>query len=270
AAANDRTNIHLFHSTGGMASVEAVKRRPLALALSGPAAGVAAAGKICDELKLDNAIGFDMGGTTTDTCVVIDGKVQVGSDQRLAGRPVRQLMVAVESIGAGGGSIARVEGSAVRVGPDSAGARPGPACYGLGGELPTVTDANMTLGVLNTERLLGGVIRLSCEAAKAAVKTLADSFGTSVHEAALGVYRVANASMARALRRVTVERGVDARSCSLIAFGGAGPMHAVALAREFGTSAAPAPCMPWRWRGNSALTKWWYRNFPAYFPPLAV
>lgn len=241
AGAFDTTNLHLFHSAGGMASIDAVKARPLTLALSGPAAGVAAAGKIADELNLDNAIGFDMGGTTTDTCVVIDGKVQVSSDQRLAGRPIRQLMVAVESIGAGGGSIARAEGAAVRVGPHSAGAEPGPACYGQGGELPTVTDANMVLGFLNTDRLLGGTIRLSEEKAGTAVKTLSDKFGTSVHETALGIHRITNAAMARALRRVTVERGVDARSCSLIAFGGAGPMHAVALAREFGIGKVVVP-----------------------------
>ncbi|MCP5074834.1 MAG: hydantoinase/oxoprolinase family protein [Rhodobacteraceae bacterium] len=241
ASADGKTNIHLFHSAGGMASVNAVRKRPLTLALSGPAAGVAAAGKIANELGLGNAIGFDMGGTTTDTCVVIDGKVQVSSDQRLAGLPVRQLMAAVESIGAGGGSIARAEGAAVRVGPDSAGAEPGPACYGLGGTLPTVTDANMVLGYLNTERLLGGVIRLSRDKARVAIKTLSDAFGSSVHETAIGVYRIANASMARALRRVTVERGVDARSCSLIAFGGAGPMHAVALAREFGIAKVVVP-----------------------------
>ncbi len=241
AGAGTGTNVHLFHSAGGMASVQAVKKRPLALALSGPAAGVAATGKVCTHFKLDNAIGFDMGGTTTDTCVVINGNVQVGSNQRLAGRPVRQLMVAVESIGAGGGSIARTEGPAVRVGPVSAGARPGPACYGLGGTLPTVTDANMTLGYLNTERRLGGAIRLNRELAETAIETLADSLGRSVHETALGVYRVANASMARALRRVTVERGIDARTCSLVAFGGAGPMHAVALAREFGIAKVVVP-----------------------------
>ncbi|MCP4315381.1 MAG: hydantoinase/oxoprolinase family protein [Hyphomicrobiales bacterium] len=241
ASADGKTNIHLFHSAGGMASVNAVRERPLTLALSGPAAGVAAAGKIANELGLSNAIGFDMGGTTTDTCVVIDGKVQVSSDQRLAGLPVRQLMAAVESIGAGGGSIARAEGAAVRVGPDSAGAEPGPACYGLGGTLPTVTDANMVLGYLNTDRLLGGVIRLSQEKAAAAIKTLSDAFAASVHETAIGIYRIVNASMARALRRVTVERGVDARSCSLIAFGGAGPMHAVALAREFGIAKVVVP-----------------------------
>ncbi len=240
-AAGSGTNLHLFHSAGGMASVPVVKERPLTLALSGPAAGVAAAGKIANELGLDNAIGFDMGGTTTDTCVVIDGKVQISSDQRLAGRPVRQLMVAVESIGAGGGSIARSEGSAVRVGPDSAGAEPGPACYGLGGEQPTVTDANMVLGFMNTDRLLGGVIRLDPERARSSVKPLSDAFGIPIQETALGIYRVANASMARALRRVTVERGVDARSCALIAFGGAGPMHAVALAREFGIARVVVP-----------------------------
>ncbi len=241
ASAKGNTNIHLFHSAGGMASVGAVRSRPLTLALSGPAAGVAAAGKIANELGLANAIGFDMGGTTTDTSVVIDGKVQVSSDQRLAGLPVRQLMTAVESIGAGGGSIARAEGNAVRVGPDSAGAEPGPACYGLGGVQPTVTDANMVLGYLNTERLLGGVIRLDRDKAKEAVTSLSAAFSASVEETALGIHRIANASMARALRRVTVERGVDARSCALIAFGGAGPMHAVALAREFGIETVVVP-----------------------------
>jgi N-methylhydantoinase A len=240
-SAGGATNLHLFHSAGGMASIETVKGRPLALALSGPAAGVAAAGRIAEELDLDAAIGFDMGGTTTDTCVVIDGKVQVRSNQRLAERPVRQLMVAVESIGAGGGSIARVDGKAIRVGPDSAGASPGPVCYGLGGERPTVADATLVLGYLNSERLLGGTIRLDPGLALDAIQGIADTFGVPVHEAALGIYRIANASMARALRRVTVERGVDARTCTLIAFGGAGPMHAVALAREFGITRVVVP-----------------------------
>lgn len=239
--AGGQTNVHLFHSAGGMASINAVRERPLSLALSGPAAGVAAAGKIARELDLKLAIGFDMGGTTTDACVVIDGRVQVSTDQRIAGQPVRQLMTAVESIGAGGGSIARVDGAAVRVGPDSVGAEPGPACYGLGGVLPTVTDANMTLGFLSTERLLGGVIRLSREKAEASVMTLGADLNMTLHETALGVYQIANASMARALRSVTVERGVDARHCALIAFGGAGPMHAVELAREFGIAQVVVP-----------------------------
>ncbi len=240
AAGND-TNLHLCHSAGGMASIAAMQDRPLALALSGPAAGVAAAARIARELGLTQAIGFDMGGTTTDTCAVIDGKVQVDGNQRLAARPVRQLMVAVESIGAGGGSIARVQGQAIRVGPDSAGADPGPACYGFGGHQPTVADANLVLGYLDSEQLLGDSVRLDSQLALTAIRTIAQAFDLSVQEAALGIYQVANANMARALRRVAVERGLDARTCTLIAFGGAGPMHAVALAREFGITRVVVP-----------------------------
>lgn len=235
------TVVHLFHSAGGMASIEAVKERPLALALSGPAAGVAAAAGLASSLGIEAAIGFDMGGTTTDASIILDGQVRIGSNQRLAGRPVRQLMVAVESIGAGGGSIARIDGQAIRVGPDSSGADPGPACYGLGGDRPTVTDANLVLGYLNPERVLGGTVKLDAAKALASVGGIAEAFGVPVHEAALGIHRIANASMARALRRVTVEQGVDARTCALIAFGGAGPMHAVALAREFGIARVVVP-----------------------------
>jgi N-methylhydantoinase A len=235
------TRLHLFHSAGGMAAAASVEARPLSMALSGPAAGVAAAARVASELRLPAAIAFDMGGTTTDVSIVLDGKTKIGSNHRLAGYPVRQMMVGVESIGAGGGSIALVEHKAIRVGPESAGADPGPACYGLGGTLPTVTDANLVLGYLNTERLLGGTVRLDVERAKAAVATIGEEFGTAIHETALGIHRVANANMARALRRVTVESGVDARSCTLLAFGGAGPMHAVALAREFGIARVVVP-----------------------------
>jgi N-methylhydantoinase A len=237
----ERTNLHLFHSAGGMASAEAVKARPLGLALSGPAAGVAAAAKVAEALDLPGVISFDMGGTTTDVSIIVDGRAQIGSNHRMAGYPIRQMMVAVETIGAGGGSIARREGVAVRVGPDSAGADPGPACYGLGGEQPTVTDANILLGYLDPNQELGGTVRLDVAKAEQAFEGLAASFDTGVHEAALGVRRVANANMARALRRVTVEHGVDARSCALLAFGGAGPMHAVALAREFGIKRVIVP-----------------------------
>jgi len=229
----NHTRLSLFHSAGGMASIDALKERPIALALSGPAAGVAASGRAARELGLAAAISFDMGGTTTDTCLVLDGRPQVSGGRSLAGRPLRQTMVAVESIGAGGGSIARTDGKAIRVGPDSAGADPGPACYGKGGTQPTVTDANLVLGYLDAERRLGGSIRLDPDRARRSVAAIAGTFGVGVEEAALGIRRIANARMARALRRVTVERGVDARRCTLLAFGGAGPMHAVALAREF-------------------------------------
>ncbi len=239
--AGDATGLHLFHSAGGMAAADTVRAQPLALALSGPAAGVAAAAKVAAELQLSAVIAFDMGGTTTDVSIVVDGNAQVGSNHRLAGYPIRQVMVAVESIGAGGGSIARLDGTAIRVGPDSAGADPGPACYGLGGTEPTVTDANILLGYLDPDQLLGGTVHLDVQKAETALAPIARAFNMSIHDAALGVRKVANANMARALRRVTVEHGVDARSCALLAFGGAGPMHAVALAREFGIKRVIVP-----------------------------
>ena len=239
--ANGATRLHLFHSAGGMASPEAVRERPLTLALSGPAAGVAAAGRVAGELGLEMVISFDMGGTTTDVCLVVDGAARISAERLLGGRPIRQPMVAVESIGAGGGSIAMAQANTIRVGPQSAGADPGPACYGLGGERPTVSDANLVLGYLSHERLLGGTVRLDRGLAERAVASLAEGFAMSVDDAALGIHRIANANMARALRRVTVERGVDARDCALLAFGGAGPMHAVALAREFGIGRIVVP-----------------------------
>ncbi len=236
-----QTGLHMFHSAGGMASAASIASRPLALALSGPAAGVAAAAAVARRLGLQRVISFDMGGTTTDVSIIIDGKMHIDSNQRMAGYPIRQMMVAVETIGAGGGSIARRDGSAVRVGPDSAGADPGPACYGLGGTQPTVADANIILGYIESGRELGGTVRLDVSKAEEAFVPLAEAFGTTIQEAALGVRRVANANMARALRRVTVEHGVDARTCTLLAFGGAGPMHAVSLAREFGIGKVLVP-----------------------------
>ncbi len=239
--ASNRTRIHLFHSAGGMASPDAIRGQPLALALSGPAAGVAASSRVAGALNLPKVISFDMGGTTTDVCLITDATVQISSERSLAGRPIRQPMVAVESIGAGGGSIARLEHGAIRVGPDSAGAEPGPACYGLGGEKPTVTDANLVLGYLSDTRPLGGTVRIQSAAARAAIAPIATRFGISIEAAARGIHRVANANMMRALRRVTVEHGVDARDCALLAFGGAGPMHAVELARELGISRVVVP-----------------------------
>jgi N-methylhydantoinase A len=235
------SRLHLFHSAGGLASPSALRDTPLGLAFSGPAAGVAAAGTAASSLGIANAISFDMGGTTTDVCMIVDGQAEIRSDGALAGRPLRMPMVGVESIGAGGGSIARLDTGALHVGPESAGADPGPACYGRGGTLPTVTDANLVLGYLDDARLVGGSIRLDRAAAERAVAAIADEMGLDLHRAALGIVRVVNASMVRALRRVTVERGIDGRDCALLAFGGAGPMHAVGLAREFGIRRVVVP-----------------------------
>jgi N-methylhydantoinase A len=240
AARPNDSRLHLFHSAGGMAAPEALRELPLGLAYSGPAAGVAAAESIARDLGIANAISLDMGGTTTDVCLIAEGHAEIRSDRRLAGRPLRTPMVAVESIGAGGGSIARLDTGTLRVGPESAGAEPGPACYGLGGSAATVTDANALLGYLDFERPVGG-LRLDRAAAEGALAPLARDIGVQLPELALGIVRVANAAMTRALRRVTVERGIDGRQCHLLAFGGAGPMHAVELARAFGIERVVVP-----------------------------
>ena len=233
--------LHVMHSAGGMASPEAAARRPLAMALSGPAAGVSAAAHVATALGLDKVLSFDMGGTTTDVCLITGGAAEISTDSKLAGRPVRQPMVAVESIGAGGGSLVSLGTGGLSIGPESAGAEPGPAAYGRGGTRPTVTDANAVLGYLDPTRRLGGAITLDVAAAEAALAPLAHRLGVGVIELALGVQRVANATMVRALARVTVERGVDGRQCTLLAFGGAGPMHAARLAREFGIGEIVVP-----------------------------
>jgi len=235
-----QSRLHLLHSAGGMASPRALREQPLGLAFSGPAAGVSAAGWLAGELDLAHVISFDMGGTTTDVCLIADGHAEIRSDRSLGGRPLRTPMVAVESIGAGGGSIARLDSGALRVGPQSAGAEPGPACYGLGGGLPTVSDANLVLGYLEADRAMGD-LRLDVEAAERVLSPLAEALETGVPELALGIVRVANAAMARALRRVTVEKGIDGRECVLMAFGGAGPMHAVELARSFDIARVVVP-----------------------------
>ncbi|WP_374441305.1 hydantoinase/oxoprolinase family protein, partial [Stella sp.] len=191
--------LHVMHSAGGMASPEASARRPLAMALSGPAAGVSAAARVAAELGLDRVLSFDMGGTTTDVCLIVGGAAEISTDSKLAGRPVRQPMVAVESIGAGGGSLVQYGTGGLTIGPESAGADPGPAAYGRGGTRPTVTDANAVLGYLDPAKRLGGAITLDPAAAAAAMRPLAERLGVGVVELALGVQRVANAAMVRAL-----------------------------------------------------------------------
>jgi N-methylhydantoinase A len=235
------THFHLFHSAGGMASTSMVRERPLVLALSGPAAGVSAARHVARDLALDNVLTLDMGGTTTDVCLIRQGKPETRREASLADRPIRQPMVAVQSIGAGGGSIAYVEAGMLRVGPQSAGASPGPVSYGLGGTAPTVTDANLVLGYISATKPLADGVCMDRTLAEAAIAQLAKTLGLQMIETALGIVRVANANMLRALRNVTVDRGIDGRRCTLVAFGGAGPLHAAALAREFGIRTVVVP-----------------------------
>ena len=168
ARAGGGATLHLLQSNGGMMSAAVARRRPLAMAVSGPAGGVAASRFLARAVGLRNAIAFDMGGTTTDVCLIADGRAESLPQRRLGGHPVRLPSVGVESIGAGGGSLARAEGGALRVGPESAGARPGPACYGLGGTAATVTDAHAAAGTLRGEALLGEAIRVDEARARAA------------------------------------------------------------------------------------------------------
>ena len=233
--------LHVMHSAGGMASPEAAAERPLLMALSGPAAGVAAAAAIAREVGEAAVLSFDMGGTTTDVALILEGRAEITVDAKLADQPLRQPMVAIESIGAGGGSIVQHGPGGIAIGPRSAGAEPGPACYGRGGAEPTVCDANVVLGYLNPRRKLGATITLDPGRAAAVFAPLAARLGVTVEALALGVLRVADATMARALNKITVERGVDGRGATLLAFGGMGPMHAAGLAATYGMGRVLVP-----------------------------
>jgi N-methylhydantoinase A len=241
AGAEMRATLHLLQSNGGMMSAAVARRRPLAMAVSGPAGGVAASRFLARAVGLTNAIAFDMGGTTTDVCLIADGRAESLPQRRLGGHPVRLPSAGVESIGAGGGSLARAEGAGLRVGPESAGARPGPACYGQGGTAPTVTDAHAVAGTLRGDALLGETIRVDAARARAALEPVARALGLGLREAAAGVLEVANAAMRRAIRLISVQRGHDLRDFALIAYGGAGPLHAGRLAQELGMPRVVVP-----------------------------
>jgi N-methylhydantoinase A len=222
----------IMQANGGIADPETVRDHAVTTTLSGPAAGVVGAAATVDDDDVEGLVTFDMGGTSSDVSLVRGGEAERTTDAEIDGLPIRTPMVDVNTVGAGGGSIAWVDaGGALRVGPRSAGAEPGPVCYGKGGTEPTVTDANVVLGYIGPDTALGGEMTLNVEAARGALAELADEAGLDgALEAAQGVYRVANATMTRTIRAVTVERGHDPREFALVAFGGAGPMHAVALA----------------------------------------
>jgi N-methylhydantoinase A len=225
----------VMRSSGGVASAEEAARSGAWSVLSGPAGGAVGASLLARIGGDGNALGIDMGGTSCDVCVVENGEVRRTDSRLIGGRVIQLPMVDVHTVGAGGGSIGwRDPGGALRVGPRSAGADPGPACYGRGGGEPTVTDANLLLGNLAPDSTLAGGVPLDAEAARAAVRRLAESLGIEELAAAEGIVRVANQEMVRALRVVTVERGVDPRRFALMPFGGAGPMHAAGIAAELG------------------------------------
>ena len=232
----------IMQSSGGLTDIGDAAGHAALTVLSGPAGGAAAAAMISRAAGVPDLLCFDMGGTSCDVCVVENGEVRETSGKRVGGRPLALPMVDIDTVGAGGGSIAwKDSGGALRVGPQSAGARPGPACYGHGGERPTVTDANLFLGRLDPEVPLAGRINLDADAAEAVISGLAAELGITPEKCALGIVRVANAEMVRALRVMTVQRGLDPRRFTLLAFGGAGPLHATGIAGELGISEILVP-----------------------------
>jgi N-methylhydantoinase A/oxoprolinase/acetone carboxylase beta subunit len=235
AAAGGLPEAAIMQSSGGLADAATAAAHAALTVLSGPAGGAAAAALLAERCGEPDLLCFDMGGTSCDVCVVEEGTVREAPGREVGGRPLALPMVDIHTVGAGGGSIAwRDAGGALRVGPRSAGAEPGPACYGRGGTEPTVTDANLVIGHLDADAPLAGGVALDADAARRAVGSLARELGLGAEDCARGIVRVANAEMVRALRVMTVERGVDPRGFALLAFGGAGPLHAVAIAEELG------------------------------------
>lgn len=237
--------LSVIQANGGSTSVASARRRAVTTVNSGPAGGVVAAAFYGRRNGRDRIVSVDMGGTSFDIGLVENGTCAVTTEGGFQGLPVRIPIIDLHIIGAGGGSIAmRDPGGALQVGPDSAGAEPGPACYGRGGTRPTVTDANLVLGRLNADYFNGGRMRLDAAAARAAVGALANEMGMGVEETALGIVRVVNANMVKGIAAVTILRGIDVRDFSLLSFGGAGGVHAVELAQALSMREAVVPPLP--------------------------
>ncbi|MFB6113412.1 MAG: hydantoinase/oxoprolinase family protein [Halodesulfurarchaeum sp.] len=246
----------VMQSNGGLMSVERAQSRPVTTLLSGPAAGVKGAQFLAESAGVSNVITMDMGGTSTDVSLIEDGEPTKTTDWTIGGRPLRVPAIDIHTIGSGGGSIAWVdEGGALRVGPISAGADPGPAAYGKGGERPTVTDAHVVLGRIHPDFPLGGELSVDVDAARSAIEAhIGGPLDRTVSESALGILKVARSNMERALRVVSVERGYDPRSFVLVAFGGAGPLHATGLAEDLSIPRVMIPRMAGVLSGLGLLT----------------
>lgn len=238
AATGLRPRLEIMQSNGGVIPVDVAGAFPVRLAVSGPAGGVAGAMAMAEQVGERNLITLDMGGTSTDVGLVVGGRPVYGSQYTIEGYPLRMIGIDIRSIGAGGGSLARLDRmGALQVGPESAGAEPGPACYVAGGTEPTVTDADLVLGYLNARRFCNGERVLdSAAAAEAIDRVIASTLGVTVGEAALGILNVATTNMVGAVRKITTERGYDPRDFALAAFGGAGPVHAGLVAQELNIS----------------------------------
>ena len=236
--------VHIMQSNGGVSTAETAQNNPVFTLLSGPVGGTIAGTALAAKDDRKNLLCVDMGGTSFDLSLVIDGKANTTLETELEGLPLLMSIVDIETIGTGGGSIAWMENGAMRVGPHSAGSIPGPACYGRGGTEPTVTDANLFLGRLGEKSLLGGEMSLDLSAATRAIEKLAPEAGIEPVAFAEGMLSISNAAMADAMRTITISQGVDPREFALVAFGGAGPMAAVFLAEELGIDEVVIPKFP--------------------------
>lgn len=244
AAETGAAKLRVMQSNGGALSTQEASERAIATALSGPAAGVVAAARCGEAAGFTRLLTFDMGGTSTDVALIVNGQCPLVTTARVAGTPLCTPMLDIHTVGAGGGSLATLDAAGgLRVGPQSAGAEPGPVAYGKG-ETLTVTDANLQLGRLPANIRLGERLSLDAARVHAHFKAFASRLGCSPEEAALGIVRVANVAMARALRHISVERGVDPADYTLLSFGGAGGLHACALAESLGMQSVLVPCYP--------------------------
>ena len=266
----------VVQSTGGLFDIEEAQSSCIRMLESGPAAGVIGSKTLCGNIGIKNAIAFDMGGTTAKAGVIYDGEVMMTGGALVGGYatglPLQIPMIDIQEVGTGGGSIAHLEvGNALRVGPESAGAQPGPACYGQGGAEPTVTDCNLLLGRLASDRFLGGEMKLDLAAAQNAIdKRIATPLNLSSVEAADGILRIAATKMAHMVRWVTTERGLDAADFAMIAYGGAGPLHAAMIARELRIGKVIIPQAPGHFSAYGMLFADLRRDFVnTWFKPLA-
>ena len=266
----------IVQSTGGLFDIDEAQSSCIRMLESGPAAGVIGSKTLCANIGLQNAIAFDMGGTTAKAGVIHNGEVLMTGGALIGGYatglPLQIPMIDIQEVGTGGGSIARVEaGGALRVGPESAGAQPGPVCYGQGGTEPTITDCNLVLGRLAFDRFLGGEMKLDLDAACAAIDAkLAKPLGLDPIEAADGILRIAATKMSHMVRWVTTERGLDAADFALIAYGGAGPLHAAMIARELRIGRVVIPHAPGHFSAYGMLFADLRRDFVnTWFTPLA-
>jgi N-methylhydantoinase A len=262
--------LHVMQSSGGIVTAQSARQLALQTLLSGPVGGTMGGVALARMLDRPNLICIDMGGTSFDVSLVVDGKPDVSTEASLEGFPLLMSVVNIHTVGAGGGSIAYAEAGGLRVGPESAGADPGPACYGRGGTQATVTDANLLLGRVDPAWFAGGQMTLDVEAARRAIAGLADELRLEPVELAEGICDVINAKMAQAIRTLTVEKGIEPREFALVAFGGAGPMHAAFLAEELDVPDVIVPRYPGAFSAWGMLETEIRKDFArSYFTPLA-